>query len=93
MIRTLLAPAIAITLCALIGPAAALHSRFGIVPATRAATARQTAPVIGTARCGWPTEIMRMLMSIASAESGQPERVGAAAGAQTIATLGMLGIR
>ena len=43
-----------------------------MLPGTRHATARHSAPVSGTARCGWPTEIIRTRMSVSSGASRGP---------------------
>ena len=54
---------------------------------------RQIAPVMGVARCGSPTEIMRTQMSASDAVSSRPDKVRPALGPVTIATLGMPVIR
>src|SRR5690348_1106027 len=75
-----------------IGRSPAVDSLFGIEPSIRQAIARQTAPVAGTARCGWPIEIIRIMRDISAEPICRPERVSVVRGAATIATFGTLGI-
>ena len=46
---------------------------LGMEPGTRVATARQSAPVSGVARCAWPFDIMRTAMSMSAGASLRPD--------------------
>ena len=59
------------------GDPAGRATRCTTLPANRDATARHIAPVSGTARWGWPIEIMRTVRSAASAASDSPASVDA----------------
>ena len=45
-----------------------------MLPGTRQATARHSAPVSGTARCGCPIEIIRTRMSVSPAAARSPDK-------------------
>ncbi len=68
-------------------------SACATLPGTRHPTARHSAPVSGTARCGCPTDMVRARMSIDDAGKIWPDRVGLSCGADSSTTFGMLVIR
>src|SRR5690606_37333938 len=70
------------------GPRDEPANRWAKLPGIRLATARQIAPVIGTARWGRPTHIMRMQISKRLSSSTTPESVLVVVGRLIIATLG-----
>jgi hypothetical protein len=63
---------------------------WGIEPGMRVATARQSAPVSGVARCACPFDIMRTAISMSPAASLRPDSTLIATGGATKATIGTL---
>ena len=64
-------------------------SAAGTLPGMRLATARHSAPVMGTARCGWPEDIILTIRSTSAASTCRPERVRDAYGGAVMATNGI----